>query len=267
MTEQPRSILLVGCGRMGRAFVAGWAGSATVFVHDPHVGEVPGTTRLSSLDEVAGLPRPLTVMLAVKPKLVREVARALRPFVSPDMLVVSIAAGVTLDTLADLLGPEPAIVRAMPNTPVAVGRGAIAAVTAGTAGQPERARVEALFAAAGTLVWLGDEAQMDAVTALSGSGPAYFFRFAEVLADAGVSLGLDRTVADALARATLVGSGMLADSVPASLAAMREEVTSPGGTTAAALARLEEGGLPALVRDAAAAAHNRSRELAREASA
>lgn len=259
------TILLIGCGRMGAAFLRAWRDRFTVFVHDPAAGDVPGATWLPRLAGLQALPRPLTVFLAVKPQIVAEAAVALRPLVGPDVLFVSIAAGVTLGDLYDVLGRDAGVVRAMLNTPVAVGQGIVAAVAGEGLDTAARTQAEVLFDAAGQSQWLADEAQMDAVTALSGSGPAYFFRFAEALANAGMALGLAPDTAAILARATLSGAGALAAAGSAPLAELRQEVTSPGGTTAAALDVLNAGGLVPLVAAAATAAQRRAGELAAEA--
>lgn len=265
MDVPPASVLLIGCGRMGSAFLHAWRGRFTVFAHDPGVAAVDGATWLADLKHLDALPRPLTVFIAVKPGSMIAAAAALRSLVGSDVVFVSIAAGVTLGDLAAVIGAGAMIVRAMPNTPVAVGRGIVAAVAAANVDPVARDWADALFAAAGQSIWLDDEAQIDAVTALSGSGPAYFFRFAEQLGAAGVALGLPRDVATTLARATLEGAGALAASTDAPLADLRRDVTSPGGTTAAALAALDEGGLADLVESAARAAHGRALELAAEA--
>lgn len=257
------SVLLVGCGRMGGALARGWAGREHVAVYDPAAPAMDGVVMLKDLGEVAALPTPLTVVVAVKPQILSEVLPGLRPLAEAGALIVSIAAGATLETLARPLGANPRVVRAMPNTPAAVGRGITAAIGAANVSAEDRARVDALLGAVGSVVWLDEEAQMDAVTAVSGSGPAYFFRFAEALARAGEDAGLSPDLAMKLARATFIGAGALAESREEPLAALRQEVTSPGGTTAAALARFDaEGALDIVTQKAVDAAAARSRELA-----
>lgn len=253
-----RTIVVVGCGRMGGAFAAAWRTEQRVLVYDPAVAVPEGCERLGAL---AQAPADAFVLLAVKPQGLATVARELRAALAPETPVVSIAAGITLATLAALLGEERPIVRAMPNTPVAIGLGMSAAIASGTATPELRAAVAALFGSTGSFVWLDDEAQMDVVTAVSGSGPAYFYRFAEALAVAGQAHGLPQATALELARATLSGAGGLAGA-GADLAGLRTAVTSPGGTTAAALAALDDGGIEALAAAAIEAAVIRAGELA-----
>lgn len=256
-------VLLVGCGRMGGALARGWRSNEDVAIFDPAAPAIEGVRRLGGLDEADTLAPPLTVVIAVKPQILGEVLPSLRPLAQAGALIVSVVAGATLATLRNGLGEDALLVRTMPNTPAAVGRG----ITAGVAGDgvsPEyRERAAQLLEAGGDFLWLEDEDQMDAVTAVSGSGPAYFFRFTEALARAGVGAGLSEDVAMRLARATFVGAGALAGARQDDVAALRQEVTSPGGTTAAALARLDAGeALDRLVAEAVEAAAARSRELA-----
>lgn len=257
------TVLLIGCGRMGGALARGWRDKEEVAVFDPAAAPLDGVKMLDSLSEAEALPRPLTVVLAVKPQILGGVLPSLLPFAEAGALIISVAAGATLQMMAAALGPEALIVRTMPNTPAAVGRGITAAVAPANVGDDHRRRVTELISAVGEVVWLDDEAQMDAVTAVSGSGPAYFFRFTEALARAGVAAGLPETVAMQLARATFVGAGALAEAREDEVSALRQEVTSPAGTTAAALARFDEdGAIDRLVTQAVDAAARRSRELA-----
>ncbi|MBL0915635.1 MAG: pyrroline-5-carboxylate reductase [Sphingopyxis sp.] len=255
-------VLLVGCGRMGSAMVRGWAASEEVLVHDPLAETLPdGTSRLDTLDLA---PRDdVVVVLAVKPQIFGSLESSLRPLADSGALFVSIMAGITLSGLSDALGGTQRIVRAMPNTPAAIGRGITAAVPGSAITAGDRSRVDALLAATGALIWLDDEAQMDAVTAVSGSGPAYFLRFTEALAKAGEEAGLSPPIAMQLARATFTGAAALAEQDAASLAELRRQVTSPGGTTAAGLGEMNRDHaidrLAVAVVDAAA---ERSRELA-----
>jgi pyrroline-5-carboxylate reductase len=205
---------------------------------------------------------PDAVVFAVKPQVVDEVLPIYRRWARPRTVFVSIVAGKTLAGLARHLGPA-AIVRTMPNTPAAIGRG----ITVGCANPlvtiEQRQLCEHLLAAIGESAWVEDEALLDAVTALSGSGPAYVFLLIEVLAQAGVAQGLPRELALRLARSTIAGSGELARVSEESPAELRENVTSPGGTTRAALdVLMAENGLEPLIRRAIAAAAARSRELA-----
>jgi pyrroline-5-carboxylate reductase len=186
----------------------------------------------------------------------------LAPLVSPSTVVVSIMAGRTLRFLSDALAKPCAIVRAMPNTPAAIGRGITVAVPL-HANEAQRALADRLLSATGAVEWTTDEALMDAVTAVSGSGPAYVFLLAEALTEAGVAAGLPHELAAKLARETVAGSGELLHRSPLDAAVLRENVTSPAGTTAAALAVLMgQDGLASLMEKAVAAATKRSRELA-----
>jgi pyrroline-5-carboxylate reductase len=260
-----RGLVLLGCGKMGSALLAGWiaAGVApeafTVVEPNPSDWLSASGVRLN-----AGLPaRPAACVLAVKPQMMGPALPAVAALGGGDTLVVSIAAGTRIAALAAVFGPATPIVRAMPNTPAMVGRG-ITALVAGPGVAPSGlALAEALMAAVGETVVLDDEAQIDAVTAVSGSGPAYVFHLIEALSAAGVAEGLPAEVAMRLARATVSGSGELARRSADSAAQLRVNVTSPGGTTAAALAVLMDpaAGLPPLMARAVAAAAARGREL------
>ena len=254
------AVLLIGCGRMGGALLRGWIGREEVAVVDPAAGEMEGVRRLSGIAEAASLPQPLEAVIAVKPQVLPGLLPALKPLAEEGALIVSIAAGATLARLEEAVGAGAKLARAMPNTPAAVGRGVTALIAAASLDSADRARVAELFGWVGETLWLEREDQMDAVTALSGSGPAYFFRFAEALARAGAEQDLAPDLAMKLARATLIGAGALAEAREEELEALRTEVTSPGGTTAAALAMLEDK-LDALVGSSVAAAAARSREL------
>jgi pyrroline-5-carboxylate reductase len=202
------------------------------------------------------------IVLAVKPQVAPQAIPPLEPLLGPKTVVVSIMAGRTLKFLADALAKPCAIVRAMPNTPAAIGRGITVAVARG-ADDAQRALADRLLSATGAVEWTDDEALMDAVTAVSGSGPAYVFLLAETLTQAGTAAGLPKELAAKLARETIAGSGELLHRSPLDAAVLRENVTSPAGTTAAALAVLMgQDGLAALMEKAVAAATARSRELA-----
>ncbi|MCB1885191.1 MAG: pyrroline-5-carboxylate reductase [Geminicoccaceae bacterium] len=266
----PGPLLMVGCGRMGGALLDGWLKRGVepglVAVVEPDAAlraslRERGVGAVADLEAVAGLV-PAVVLLAVKPQVMPEVLPPLAPHLSPSTLVVSIAAGIAVATIEAGLGPLP-VVRVMPNTPAAVGRG-ISALYAAPRVDPEgRTLAEGLMRAVGDAVWLDDEEAMHAVTALSGSGPAYVFHLVEAMAAAGVRLDLDPGLAMRLARATVAGGGALLDASPDDAATLRTNVTSKGGTTAAALGVLMgEGGLSDLMASAVAAAAKRSRELA-----
>jgi len=275
MTSAAGGILLVGCGKMGGALLSGWidAGRApgSICVVEPEdatfakaVSPLPaGIGHVKSPHELSGAYRPDIVVVAVKPQIMDEVAPNLRRFAQDGIAVLSIAAGRTIDYFQDALGKRAAIVRAMPNTAASIGRGITAAIANAYVGADQHALCDALLAAVGEVVWLTDEGQMDAVTAVSGSGPAYVFLLAECLAKAGEEAGLPQKLAAQLARATVAGAGALLVTSPEEPAKLRQNVTSPGGTTEAALKVLmARGGLQALMTKAVAAATKRSHELA-----
>lgn len=249
-------IWLLGCGNMGGALLGGWLaeGMGPVAVIDPAPRALPlGVVATPTPPDGA----PDVLVLAVKPQVWRAAAAPLAACVGPMTLVVSVMAGVTTSEIADVF-PACPIIRAMPNTPAAIGKGVTALFT--DAGDLAAGAAEALFSPAGTTVWLHREADFDAVTAVSGSGPAYVFAFIEALAAAGAAAGLEPGLAAQLARATVTGAAALATADAATAAELRARVTSPGGTTAAGLAVL----MPDLARVLAitvAAAAERSRQL------
>ncbi len=263
-------VLLVGCGKMGSALLSGWldrgAAPADVVVVEP--GEAAaafasrGVSVVAAAETVPAAFRPDVVVLAVKPQVM---AAAAAPYARySDAVFLSIAAGKTLGFFTGLLGAGAAIVRAMPNTPAAVRRGITVCVANPQVDAARRAVCQTLLEAVGEVAWTEEEGLMDAVTAVSGSGPAYVFLLAEALAAAGAAAGLPAGLADRLARATVAGAGELLHRSPDSAAQLRVNVTSPGGTTAAALAVLmaEGGGMAPLLTEAVAAATRRGRELA-----
>jgi pyrroline-5-carboxylate reductase len=264
-------LVLVGAGKMGGALVKGWLAQGldpgAVIAVDPS----PPEDSRAFLAEAgiapvaappAGVPAKV-IVVAVKPQIIAAVLPGLRSLIVRDTLTISIAAGTTLAKLAAGLG-NTAIVRAMPNTPAQVGRGITGLVANRGADQKRRALAEALLAAVGEVVWIADESLMDAVTAVSGSGPAYVFLLAECLAEAAVAAGLPREVAERLARATVTGSAELLHRSDVAPAKLRENVTSPKGTTAAALdVLMAPDGMATLMKKAVAAARRRSEELAR----
>lgn len=267
-----RPLVLVGAGKMGGALLSGWLDKGLspkqVFVRDPTPS--PDVARLIaergialnfSVADIAAR-KPAVVLLAVKPQAMESVLPELGALVSPDTLFLSIAAGTSLLRLQDLLGGEIAAVRAMPNTPAAIGRGITAAFANAQVTAEQRALASDLLAAVGDVGWVASEPLIDAVTAISGSGPAYVFYLAECLAAAGEALGLDPALATQLARATVSGSGEMLRQFPDDAATLRKNVTSPGGTTAAALdVLMGEGGMSPLMRRATAAARDRARAL------
>jgi len=203
------------------------------------------------------------VLLAVKPQTMPAVLDQLAGCVQPGQLILSIAAGVTAAAIARRLGSELAVVRAMPNTPALIGQGITGMFAGPNCSDRQRALAEQILAAASEVVWLEDEELMDAVTALSGTGPAYFFLLSEALASAGRELGLPAATADRLAAITCFGAGAMLASSPDEAEELRRRVTSPGGTTEAAMAVLERGAFADLMTRAVTAARDRSRELSR----
>jgi pyrroline-5-carboxylate reductase len=262
-------LVLIGAGKMGGALLEGWLrlglDPKNIAVVEPavppHIAEL--TQRGLQLNpRLQALKNAAAIVLAVKPQVAPQAVPPLAPLVGPTTVVVSIMAGRTLRFLSDALAKPCAIVRAMPNTPAAIGRGITVAVPL-RANDAQRALADRLLAATGAVEWIADEALMDAVTAVSGSGPAYIFLLAEALTQAGIAAGLPSDLAAKLARETVTGAGELLHRSPLDPAALRENVTSPGGTTAAALAVLMgKDGLAALMEKAVAAATARSRELA-----
>lgn len=205
------------------------------------------------------------VIMAVKPQVMAEatnsIARGVR---SRRALVISIAAGITIASMQARLGPDTAIVRCMPNTPALLGSGASALFGNNRVSAQQREYAEAILSAVGISCWVPDEQSLDAVTALSGSGPAYFFLFMEAMIDSGVQLGLDRATATAMTMQTALGAARMALESDADLKELRRRVTSPGGTTERAIESFENNGLRALVDDALQAAADRAAEMARE---
>jgi pyrroline-5-carboxylate reductase len=265
-------VALIGAGRMGSAMARGWlgdlgaAGIAWLSVVEPHPGEDVvaaadgGLIALNDPAEIADI-----VVLAVKPQGFSDAVDALKAWVGPQTLVVSIMAGVTIARIAMVLGSSK-VARAMPNTPGAIGMGATGYTLSDACGDDEAIATARLLEPLGLVVGPLKEVQMDAVTAVSGSGPAYVFLLVEALGAAGRSAGLDEATAIALARETVIGAGALLSDFAESPAELRKQVTSPGGTTAAALGVLMgEGGMPDLMTRAVDAAVKRGAELAQEA--
>lgn len=266
-------LILVGCGKMGGALLAGWlAGGAAdrVDVVEPGDAPLPDDARVhrhADADSLAAaLPpgaAPDAVVLAVKPQMMDAVAPAYAAAVAAGACVLSIAAGKTLGYFEGLYGRTAAVVRAMPNTPAAIGKGASVLVANAAASDAQVALAMRLMEAAGTVDRVEDEALIDVVTALSGGGPAYAFLLIEAMAAAGEKAGLPADMAMRLARRTVIGAGALAEASAEDAATLRRNVTSPGGTTQAALEVLmAEDGIQPLFDRAIAAATARSRELA-----
>lgn len=261
-------ILLVGAGKMGSALLDGWLAQgliprkAAVFEPQASADLVAQAISGIRLNPDPATVHPVAIVLAIKPQVAPDVVPALAPL-ARNAVVISIMAGRTLGFLAGALGAKTAAVRAMPNTPAAIGRGITVAVANAEVAAGQRDLAHRLLAATGAVEWVVDEALLDAVTAVSGSGPAYVFLLAESLARAGTAAGLPAELAAKLARETVAGAGELMHRSPLAPATLRQNVTSPGGTTAAALAILmAEGGLDPLMEKAIIAATERSRELA-----
>ncbi|MEX0969059.1 MAG: pyrroline-5-carboxylate reductase [Paracoccaceae bacterium] len=261
-------LLLLGCGKMGGAMLAGWlergVKPSAVWVIDPHPSDQLRGLLGAGLNLNTDLPEaPAICVIAVKPQMMGAALPAIAALANRNTVFVSIAAGTTLAALGAALGTQARIIRAMPNTPAAVGRGITAIIGNANASQDDLDLAEDVLKAVGQVVRLETEAQIDAVTAVSGSGPAYVFHLIETMAAAGEAQGLPPEMALHLARATVAGAGALAENAPEDPGQLRVNVTSPNGTTAAALAVLmdAETGFPALLNRAIAAAANRAREL------
>jgi pyrroline-5-carboxylate reductase len=262
------TLALVGAGKMGAALLDGWVARgldpARVVVLEPAPSlqvarYVPRGLRLNP--ERNGLAAQ-AIIIAVKPQVAPDILPGLSPLIGPATVAVSIMAGRSLAFLQSALPAGTAAVRAMPNTPAAIGRGITVAVANPHVTAPQKEVADRLLGATGAVEWISDETLMDAVTAVSGSGPAYVFLLAEALTRAGIDVGLPADLAERLARVTIAGSGELLERAAEDAATLRRNVTSPGGTTAAALAVLmAENGLEALMQKAIAAATRRSREL------
>ena len=262
-------ILLIGAGHMGTALIRGWikAGLGPITAVEPNPSS--RLRRLEGPNLVADLrhvPRQRwrACVVALKPQVLRAEAAKLRAIAASGTLMISIAAGTGVGFMAKQWGRKAHIVRAMPNTPGGIDRGITALYAAPTATARDRALAKSLLSAIGRTVWLKRESQIDAATAVSGSGPAYIFALVEALEAAGVAAGLPRAAAAVLARATVTGSGALLDADTRDAAELRREVATPGGTTEAALRiLLGKDGLEALMTRAVAAAKARAEELAR----
>jgi pyrroline-5-carboxylate reductase len=270
LTDFTGTLVLVGAGKMGGAMIEGWLGLGIdpnkIAIREPQPSaEIAALTargvRINPAD--GAVTDASVIILAVKPQVAAEVVPGLRPLLRPRTVAISIMAGKTLAFLEGALGSGTAIVRSMPNTPAAIGRGITVAVPNRQVGETQRALSHTLLSGVGAVEWVKDEALMDAVTAVSGSGPAYVFLLAETLARAGAAAGLPADLAARLARATVSGSGELLHRSPLDAGTLRQNVTSPGGTTAAALSVLmASDGMEPLMDKAVAAATKRSRELA-----
>ncbi len=269
----PVKLLLAGCGKMGGAMLTGWLGAtykkSEIIIIEPNAataGEIAsrfGVATVTDPGKLAADLSPEVIVFAVKPQVMDSVVPDYARFAGAGCVYLSIAAGKTIGYFESLLGSEAAIVRAMPNTPAAVARGITVACANGPVTNSQTRLCDALLGAVGEVAWSTDENQLDAVTALSGGGPAYVFLLAECLAQAGIDSGLPADLANRLARVTVAGSGELLHQAPEDPATLRQNVTSPGGTTAEALKVLmADDGWQPLISKAIAAATARSKELA-----
>jgi pyrroline-5-carboxylate reductase len=263
----------IGGGNMARSLIGGLVANghaaSAIWVSEPNEeqrGRLAAAFSIHTTSDNLALARSVDILvLAVKPQVLGAVARELAPTVQECRpLVVSIAAGIRMEALTRWLGPETALVRTMPNTPALVQCGATALCGNGKVSPAQREMAEAVMRAVGLTLWLDDEGQMDAVTAVSGSGPAYFFLVMEAMEAAGQSLGLSPEAARLLTLQTAFGSAKMALESPDDAATLRRRVTSPGGTTEQAIRVMEEGQLRELFRQALEAACRRSDELARQ---
>jgi pyrroline-5-carboxylate reductase len=267
------NITFIGGGNMASALISGLAkqGSITdsVRVSDPDEG---ARGRLSAefgiqCFETAepACQQADVIVLAVKPQIMDRVLTGLAKVIEGSPLFLTVAAGLTVSYYLDRLGQQAAVVRSMPNTPALLGAGATGLFASQNCTDAQRQAADTVMRAAGVTVWVEDESLIDVITAISGSGPAYYYLLTEALTEAGCKLGLEQTVASQLAVQTAYGAGVMAIHGGADVAELRRRVTSPGGTTQAAIASFQENGLDQLVLAAAEAAVYRGRELAAEA--
>ena len=264
-------LALVGAGKMGGALLQGWLERgldkrAALIIDPTPPPDSAAFLTGAGISAQSGPPSGVTarvIVVAVKPQIIRDVLSSLRPLIGRDTVALSIAAGTTLKQLAAGIG-DTAIVRSIPNTPAQVGRGVTVAIANERVDKAGRALVTTLLEAVGAVIWVDKEGMIDSATAVSGSGPAYVFHMVEALSAAAVSVGFDKVTADLLARKTVEGAGELLYQSDLGADMLRQNVTSPKGTTAAALKVLMgRPGLTALMKKAVAAARKRSRELAR----
>ncbi|MEC7300160.1 MAG: pyrroline-5-carboxylate reductase [Pseudomonadota bacterium] len=263
-----KGLVLVGCGKMGGAMLSGWLKgglpASSVWVKDPYPADWLKDAGVHLNEDFPQA--PAVAIVAVKPQMMGEALPQVAALGGGETLVISVAAGTPISKFEEVFGAGTPIVRAMPNTPAAVGRGITAIIGNATTTPTHMALAEDLLSAVGQVVALERESQMDAVTAVSGSGPAYVFHLIETLAAAGENVGLSPELSLKLARATVGGAGVLAEEADETPGQLRTNVTSPNGTTQAALEVLmhQTTGFPALLDRAVKAAADRSKELARD---
>lgn len=275
LPTSPLNIALIGCGKMGSAMLRGWLSANIenrVHVLDPQglptefndYAPNPLSWYKDADSFTEAKPNADIFVLAVKPQIMKAVCQSIKAVVPDHALILSIAAGQTISGFERLFGGRQPIIRAMPNTPAAIGKGITAAVANPHVTSSQREQAQAVLDATGPVEWIEDEGWLDAITALSGSGPAYIFHMIEALAAAGEAAGLPADLSMRLARQTVIGAAALAETdADTSAATLRENVTSPGGTTAAALEVLmaDQCGLKTLMTNTIDAAVKRSREL------
>lgn len=264
-----QTLLLVGGGRMGMALMHGWLNAglqaSQILVQEPTPSDAlkAANVTLNPSDEQVNENPPAIVVLAVKPQMIEAVLPSLAPLVPQGAMVLSLMAGVPIKTMAHLLGDKLAYVRTMPNTPASIGKGMTGLFADARVSDEQKKAASALLGAVGQTAWLDSEKMIDAVTAVSGSGPAYVFHLVEAMQAAGMSLGLPEAMSRQLAAQTIIGAAAMLDEEAADAAQLRRNVTSPGGTTEAALdVLMSEQGLSDLMRRAVQAAAMRAQELA-----
>lgn len=265
-------ITFIGGGNMATALISGLANPPRAHISmrvcdpsDTARQHLEATFRVSTFTDAGrAVADADVILLAVKPQIMPEVLDGLAGLVNDNQLVLSVAAGITISSIRKALGEGPAVIRSMPNTPALIGHGITGVAAAENCSRTQRDWAQEILMSAGEVVWLKDESLMDAVTAISGTGPAYFFLLTEALAAAARDLGLPAETADRLASITCFGAGAMVASSPGEAEELRLMVTSPGGTTQAAMVIMEDGKFRELVYRAAEAARDRSRELAGE---
>jgi len=273
MTQPPAKIGLAGCGKMGSAMARAWLSSKTVDridILDPNglppewIGDSRITYCANEPIFLGHAPEWDMLVIAIKPQTMNDFCAAIKTHLPHDLAILSIAAGQTIGSFQNHFGPSHPIIRAMPNTPASIGKGITVACASSSVQDSKRKIADNLLAALGLVEWIDDESRMDAVTAVSGSGPAYVFYLIEALAQAGIENGLYPDFAMTLARQTIIGAASLAEQdsdIPAHV--LRENVTSPNGTTAAALEKLMDGTFQKTLTEAVTKATARSKELSK----
>ena len=267
------NILLIGCGKMGSAMALGWNKAGLIErlrIVDPteipeNIKTISAVTHVKNIGDMsASACAPDCVIMAVKPQMMKDICNSIKPFITAESVIISIAAGTPISLFESAFGTAQPVIRAMPNTPAAIRKGMTAAMPNSNVSPAQKAKAENLLGVSGALQWVDNEDMFHAITALSGSGPAYIFLLIETMTQAGIAMGLDDNTASLLARQTVIGSAALAEYDAGTEAAqLRKNVTSPGGTTEAALKVLMDGRLEDLFTEALKSAQNRSKELSK----